>query len=97
VLASDGPVIYVFFCGRTPARCQIAAFFRCVKKRNPNQSFRLAIVGVKGQHRPPMLLWLRERVSWHTVAEPSKEPSQRWEGDDDTWETVIDELREMRF
>lgn len=98
VLASEGPIVYAFFCsGRTPSFWQIAAFFRCVRRRNPKQSFRLAIIGVEGKHKPPLLLWFAQRVSWHTVAPSAKEGIHRWEGDDESWEKVIEALQSLRF
>jgi hypothetical protein len=96
VLASDGPIVYVLLCRDfVPSVWQIAAFIRCIKQRNPKQAFRLAMVGIEGKYRRPILIWFGGRVSWHVIAAPKDKDV--WGGDNESWGRVIGKLHSLRF
>jgi hypothetical protein len=95
VLASDGPVIYIssFII---PTR-EVTAFVECLARRNYQQRFRLAMVGIRGQQDAVDVSAFGGSVSCHFVDPPSKSAKVEWEGDDESWEQVLVELCQQKF
>jgi hypothetical protein len=88
IFADCGPVLYVM-CAIPPAD-EVAKLIRAIKRRASSQLFHLACVGMTGVNHDHDLSEFGGSVSRAFVNLPSKKSADRqWEGDDETWESVL--------